>query len=85
MSAEILSWSRTQGVFAGIALNGATIRPDTKGNEELYGGKMGTREVLESHERIPAAAEPLVAELDRYSMHKEGHEAERSVDRDRNH
>jgi len=85
MSAEILSWSRTQGVFAGIALNGASLRPDTKGNEELYGTKMGTREVLDSHERIPAGAEPLIAELDRYSMHKEGHEAERSMEHDRDH
>jgi SH3 domain-containing YSC84-like protein 1 len=84
MSAEILAWSRTQGVFAGIALNGATLRPDTKGNEELYGRKMGTREVLESHERTPAAAQPLIAELDRYSMHKEGSQgADRSADRDR--
>ena len=72
MSAEILSWSQNSGRVRGIALTGASLRPDTKSNEELYGTKMGTREVLESHGKIPVGAQPLVAELDRYSMHKEG-------------
>jgi lipid-binding SYLF domain-containing protein len=86
MSAEILSWSRTQGIFAGVALNGASVRPDMKGNEELYGTKMGTRDVLESQRMVPPEAQPLVAELDRYSMHKEGsHNAERSMEHDQNH
>src|SRR5579872_1671029 len=44
MSAEILAWSRAKGLFAGIALNGATMRPDTDANEELYGHKIGNQE-----------------------------------------
>ena len=39
LNAEILSWSRTKGVFAGVALNGATLRPDHDANRELYGEK----------------------------------------------
>ena len=37
LSAEILSWSRSKGLFAGIALHGATMRPDNDANTELYG------------------------------------------------
>lgn len=45
-SAEILSWSRSRGVFAGIALKGATLRSDKGENETLYGREMDTREVV---------------------------------------
>jgi len=72
MTAEILSWSRNKGVFAGISLNGATLRPDEHDNEELYGQRMTTREVFASNIQMPPAARPLVHELDRYSMHKQG-------------
>jgi lipid-binding SYLF domain-containing protein len=67
MSAEILAWSRSQGIFAGLALKGATLRPDQSENETLYGHKMTTREVLTGNMAPPAAAKPLIAELDRYS------------------
>jgi len=67
MSAEMLAWSRSKGVFAGISLNGASLRPDNSRNEELYGHKMGTREILMSNSAPPAAARPLIAELDKYS------------------
>jgi lipid-binding SYLF domain-containing protein len=73
MNAEILSWSRTKGVFAGVALNGATLRPDHKANRELYGQDMSNREILASAPH-PPAARPLIAELDRYSMRKNGTE-----------
>ena len=46
MSAEILAWSRSQGVFAGIALSGATLRNDLDENKELYGRELHNREVL---------------------------------------
>jgi lipid-binding SYLF domain-containing protein len=74
LNAEILSWSRTKGLFGGVALNGATVRPDRKANRELYGQDMSNREILASSTRPPAAARPLIAELDRYSMHKHGSE-----------
>lgn len=72
MNAEILSWSRTKGIFAGISLNGASLRPDHKANRELYGAEMSNKEILASSTPPPAAARPLIAELDRYSMRKNG-------------
>ncbi|HTQ57157.1 MAG TPA: lipid-binding SYLF domain-containing protein [Bryobacteraceae bacterium] len=72
MHAEILAWSRTRGVFAGVALKGATLRPDMDENKQLYGQRLTTREVLHSHMATPQAARPLIAELDRYSMRKQG-------------
>ena len=46
MHAEILSYSRARGVFAGIALDGSTLRPDREDNEVLYGHRVSEREVL---------------------------------------
>jgi lipid-binding SYLF domain-containing protein len=70
MRAEILAYSRSRGIFAGISLEGATLRPDNEDNRELYGGDMKQREILESHVKPPAAAEPLYAELNRYAAVK---------------
>jgi lipid-binding SYLF domain-containing protein len=67
LSAEILSWSRAKGLFAGISLSGATLRPDGDRNKELYGTKMSNKEVLMGNMQPPAAARPLIRELDRYS------------------
>ena len=77
MNAEILSWSRSKGLFAGIALNGATLRPDKDDNRELYGQALDNQQILMSDTKVPAAAEPLIHELDRYSMRKESN-ADRS-------
>jgi lipid-binding SYLF domain-containing protein len=63
LTAEILSWSRSRGVFAGIALKGATLRPDKDDNEALYGKPMNTREVINSHLPPPPAARKLLAAL----------------------
>ncbi len=76
MTAEILAWSRAKGLFAGISLNGATLRPDAERNEELYGRKMNNREVLMGNVTPPPEAHRLDAELDRYSMRSN---ADRSV------
>jgi lipid-binding SYLF domain-containing protein len=71
LHAEILAWSRARGAFAGISLKGATMRPDNKENEALYGKAMTNREILTSNVAPPAAAHKLLAELDRYSAHQE--------------
>jgi SH3 domain-containing YSC84-like protein 1 len=73
LHAEMLSWSRARGVFAGIALNGAVVKPDQSANEQLYGHKMSNREILTSDMAVPPAAQRLVAELDRYSPHESRH------------
>ena len=46
MRAEILSWSRSQGLFAGLALEGATLRQDLDDNETLYGKKLENRQIV---------------------------------------
>lgn len=70
MTAEILTWSRARGLFAGIALNGATLREDTEWNLELYGKRLTNREIVTGNLPAPKAASPLMAELDRYSSRK---------------
>jgi len=71
-TAEILSWSRSRGLFAGLALNGATLRPDEEDNAELYGHKMNTKDVFDSKLAIPAAGDPLIRVLNRYSPKENG-------------
>jgi SH3 domain-containing YSC84-like protein 1 len=71
LHAEMLTWSRSRGAFAGVSLNGATMRPDQDANSELYGHKMDNREVLTSRMPPPDAARPLIAELDKYSIEKD--------------
>jgi lipid-binding SYLF domain-containing protein len=72
MTAEMLSWSRTKGVFAGVSLSGATLRPDADRNMELYGSKMTNKDVLMGTMAPPQAARPLIRELDRYSTFSSG-------------
>jgi lipid-binding SYLF domain-containing protein len=67
MHAEILSWSRSRGLFAGISLDGATLHTDKREDRRLYGREMSNREILMGDVRPPSAARPLVAELDRIS------------------
>ena len=67
MHAEILSWSRSQGLFAGLALEGATLRQDLDDNASLYGKKLENREIVTSGVRAPKAAAKLLALLGKYS------------------
>jgi SH3 domain-containing YSC84-like protein 1 len=67
MRAEILSWSRTQGLFAGVALEGATLRQDLDENVNLYGRKLENRAIVNGNVRVPKAADKLLALLNRYS------------------
>ena len=66
-TAEILSWSRTRGVFAGISLQGATLRQDEEVNQVLYGKKIDNRQIVDSSIAPPHGAEHLMALLNRYS------------------
>ena len=68
MRAEILSYSRSRGLFAGISLEGSTLRTDNDGNERLYGqGVSGEDIVINSKIHAPASAKLLVSTLDRKS------------------
>jgi lipid-binding SYLF domain-containing protein len=67
MHADILSWSRSRGLFAGLALEGATLRQDLDDNATLYGRKIENRELVEHNVPAPNAARALLALLNRYS------------------
>jgi len=72
MHAEILTYSRARGAFAGISLEGATLRPDKDANAEMYGrDTLTNREIVMGTGHAPKAAEPLLGQLDKYSMHKD--------------
>jgi lipid-binding SYLF domain-containing protein len=65
LRADILSYSRSRGAFAGISLEGSTVRPDNGANEQIYEQKLPAREiVLSGHVAIPAAAQIMVSTLD---------------------
>lgn len=70
MTAEILTWSRAKGLFAGISLQGATLRPDEDWNRELYGKPVTNREILTGAVAPPPAAERFEADLNKYSSRK---------------
>jgi lipid-binding SYLF domain-containing protein len=67
MRAGILSYSRARGVFAGIALTGATLRQDLDDNKAMYGKPLANKEIVETRVPPPPAAAKLMAELKRYS------------------
>jgi lipid-binding SYLF domain-containing protein len=65
LRADILSYSRARGAFAGIALEGSTVRPDNGANEKIYGRDVPAKQiVLSGHVAIPAAAQSMVSTLD---------------------
>src|SRR5690348_1447800 len=68
MRAEILSYSRSRGLFAGVSLEGSTLRPDNGANEKLYGHKLTAKEILrEGKVGIPGAGHELDAVLQKAS------------------
>jgi lipid-binding SYLF domain-containing protein len=70
MRAEILTYSRSRGLFAGVSLEGSTLRPDDDANEALYGRKIHASEIVRGPAPDPpAAAHALIALLDKASPH----------------
>jgi lipid-binding SYLF domain-containing protein len=70
LTAEILSYSRQRGAFAGISLQGATLREDVDSNRAIYGKSMTNKEVMTTNPSAPPAAAELLQELNRYSSRK---------------
>jgi len=70
LHAEMLSYSRARGLFAGISLEGATLRPDGDTNRELYGHDSTNREILTGDFKTPAAASQLESALNRDSARR---------------
>ena len=70
MTAEILSWSRSKGLFAGISLDGATMRNDLDENQAMYGQRWTSKQILGSGAKPPSMAGKLLADLNKYSPRK---------------
>ncbi len=70
LHAEILSWSRSRGAFAGASLDGATLRNDIDDNQTMYGQRWTSKQILGSGAKIPASAEKLITQLNKYSPRK---------------
>jgi lipid-binding SYLF domain-containing protein len=67
LNAEILSYSRSKGVFAGVSLDGAVVQADKSGDKAMYGQHVDRHEILSGKVAVPASARPLVREVDQDS------------------
>jgi lipid-binding SYLF domain-containing protein len=63
MKAEMLSYSRSRGLFAGVSVSGMTLRADDDANQNLYGQKVSSQQILQGEVAMPDEATPLIAEL----------------------
>jgi lipid-binding SYLF domain-containing protein len=73
MTAKILSYSRSRGVFAGVSLQGATLRQDLDENQELYGHPLTNKQIVMKRMKVPASASELLAVLNVHFPHETGH------------
>lgn len=73
MTAKILSYSRSRGVFAGVSLQGATLRQDLDENQEIYGRRLTNKQIVMKRIKAPAAASELLAVLNVHFRHETGH------------
>lgn len=67
LHAEILTYSRSRGAFAGISLDGDIVQPDDSGDRAMY-GKASWQEILGGHTEVRKSSRPLIATLDRYTI-----------------
>jgi len=70
MTAEILTYSRARGLFAGLSLSGATLRQDLDTNKALYGRTLQNKEIIEGGIAPPEAAKDFLGALNKYSSRK---------------
>ena len=68
MRAEILGWSRSRGAFAGVALEGSTLREDMSDNKALYGRALTNEQIVKTGVATPPEAQPIMSLLGRYSF-----------------
>ncbi len=69
LDAEILSYSRSKGVFAGVSLDGAVVHADHSGDKAMYGSDVTRQEILHGKVAVPAPAQPLLEDLAKYPAH----------------
>jgi lipid-binding SYLF domain-containing protein len=71
LRAEMLSYSRARGVFAGISLEGSTLRPDNDANKRVYGKTVSAEDIItESRLQAPESAHKLLARLQKATPHR---------------
>lgn len=70
MSSDVLTYSRSKGLFAGVSLEGASIDTDNDANKKLYGKELGAKEIVSGSQEVVPAAKPLVDLLDTNSSHR---------------
>ena len=69
LRAEILSYSRAKGLFAGVSLSGAVVQADKSGDKAMYGNNVNRHEILDGKVAVPASAQPLLDEIGGYARH----------------
>jgi SH3 domain-containing YSC84-like protein 1 len=67
LNAEVLSYSRAKGVFAGVSLNGAVVRADRSGDRAMYGDDADRQKIVHGQVAVPSSARPLLNELSAYT------------------
>jgi lipid-binding SYLF domain-containing protein len=67
LSAEILTYSRAKGIFAGVSLDGAVVQTDKSGDEAMYGPNVDRHQIIAGEVPVPASARPLIHEVDSYT------------------
>jgi SH3 domain-containing YSC84-like protein 1 len=67
INAEILSYSRAKGVFAGVSLDGAVVQADKSGDQAMYGERVNRHEILDGKTPVPKSAQPLLHEIQEYT------------------
>jgi lipid-binding SYLF domain-containing protein len=72
LSAEILSYSRSKGVFIGVSLDGAVMQADKSGDKAMYGDDVNRHEILSGKVAVPESARPLLHEIGGYAEDAKG-------------
>jgi lipid-binding SYLF domain-containing protein len=67
LNAEVLSYSRAKGVFAGVSLNGAVVQADKSGDQAMYGDAVDRQQIMQGTVGTPSSAKPLINELEAYT------------------
>ena len=68
LNAEILSYSRAKGIFAGVSLDGAVVQADKSGDKAMYGDDVDRHQILDGKVAVPASARRLLREIDGYAQ-----------------
>ena len=78
MDAEIISWSRSRGIFAGVSLDGTVVQQDKEENEKLYGKPLTTKEIVQGNVTAPPGSRVLISVLEKYAPHRKTARAKRA-------